>query len=89
MTNLPKKTTLSESMTQTVNVLAHINELNKVWRDQNFKFTRDQQQQMDLLLEARRERVAYFYEENLVWKGPYKSLKSIRGLDDVVEEEDD
>ena len=76
-------------MTQTVNVLTHINELKKGWREQNFKFTPDQQQQMDMLMQARRERVDYFYEENLVWKGPYQSLKKIRGLEDIEEEEDD
>jgi len=76
-------------MTQTVNVLSHINDLKKVWREQNFKFTPDQQQQMDMLMQARKERVDYFYEEDLVWKGPYQSLKKIRGLEDIEEEEDD
>ena len=76
-------------MTQTVNVLTHINELKKVWRDQNFRFTPDQQLQMDMLMQARRERVDYFRSENLVWKGPYQSLKKIRGLDGVEEEGDD
>ena len=75
-------------MTQTVNVLSHINELNKVWREQNFKFTKEQQTEYDLLLQARRERVDYFYKENLVWKGPYISLKKLRGEEDVEEEDD-
>mgnify|MGYP001219225349 CR=1 FL=1 len=72
-------------MTDTVNVLSHINELKKVWRDQNFVFTKDQKLQMDMLQQARRERVNYFYAEDLVWKGPYQSLKKLRGLE---EEED-
>ena len=88
VTNLPKKITLFEPMTETVNVLAHIKELKDTWRKQNFKFTKDQQLQMDMLMQARRERVEYFYEENLVWKGPYQSMKKIRGLEDVEEEED-
>ena len=75
-------------MTQTVNVLSHINELKKVWREQNFKFTKEQQLQMDMLMQARRERVDYFYEEQRVWKGPYQSLKKIRGLEDTEEEEE-
>tara|TARA_B100001063_G_C16330852_1_gene342123 strand:+ start:178 stop:405 length:228 start_codon:yes stop_codon:yes gene_type:complete len=75
-------------MTQTVNVLSHINELKKVWREQNFKFTKEQQTEYDLLLVARRERVDYFYEENLVWKGPYISLKKLRGEEDVEEDEE-
>jgi len=76
-------------MTQTVNVLTHIKELKKVWRNQNFRFTPDQQLQMDMLMQARQERVDYFRSENLVWKGPYQSLKKIRGLDGIEEEEDD
>ena len=72
-------------MSQTVNVLTHINDLKKAWRAQNFVFTKDQQLQMDMLQQARRERVNYFYEEDLVWKGPYQSLKKLRGLE---EEED-
>ena len=40
---------------------------------------------MDMLQQARRERVNYFYAEDLVWKGPYQSLKKLRGLE---EEED-
>ncbi len=76
-------------MTQTVNVLTHIKELKKVWRNQNFRFTPDQQLQMDMLMQARQERVNYFRSENLVWKGPYQSLKKIRGLDGIEEEEED
>jgi len=75
-------------MTETVNVLAHINELKDTWRKQNFKFTKDQQLQMNMLMQARRERVEYFYEEQRVWSGPYKSIKAIRGLEDTEEEED-
>ena len=74
-------------MTQTVNVLSHINELKKIWREQDFKFTKDQAEQMELLKQARKERVDYFYEEDLVWKGPYQSLKKIRGLEDTEEED--
>ena len=74
-------------MTDTVNVLSHINELKKIWREQDFKFTKDQAEQMKLLKQARKERVDYFYEENLVWKGPYQSLKKIRGLEDEQEED--
>lgn len=75
-------------MTQTVNVLAHINELKDAWRKQNFKFTKEQAEQMELLKQARKERVDYFYEEGLVWSGPYKSIKAIRGLEDTEEDQD-
>ena len=75
-------------MTQTVNVLSHINELKKLWREQNFVFTKDQQLQMDMLQQARRERVDYFVANDMVWKGPYQSLKKLRGLEDIEEEDD-
>ena len=56
--------------TSTVNVLLHLNELRDTWRQQNFTFTKDQQDQYDMLLQARRERVAFFYESNRVQVGP-------------------
>jgi hypothetical protein len=55
-------------MTDTVNVLPHLNELKETWRRQDFSFTRQQQEEYDLLLQARRERVKYFYDNNLVCK---------------------
>ena len=76
-------------MTQTVNVLAYINELKDAWRKQNFKFTKEQFEQYEILKQARKERVDYFYENDMVWSGPYKSMKSIRGLEDDEEEEQD
>lgn len=68
--NLPKTITLFESMTDTVNVLPHLKELKQTWREQNFRFTKDQQEQYDMLIQARRERVKYFYDNDLVQKGP-------------------
>jgi hypothetical protein len=56
-------------MTQTVNVLPHLNELKDAWRKQDFKFTKEQQEQYDILIAARRERVRYFYANGLVSKG--------------------
>jgi hypothetical protein len=55
-------------MTDTVNVLPHIKELKDAWRNQDFVFTKEQKEQYDLLLQARRERVKYFYDNNLVAK---------------------
>ena len=49
-------------MTDTVNVLSHIKELRETWRRQDFSFTREQQEQYDLSIAARRERVKWFYE---------------------------
>jgi len=56
-------------MTDTVNVLPHLKELRDTWRKQDFRFTKDQQEQYDMLLNARRERVKYFYDNDLVSKG--------------------
>ena len=69
--------------TSTVNVLPHLNDLKKVWRSQNFSFTKDQQEQYDMLLQARRERVAWFYETDRVQKGP----KGIKKVEEEQEEE--
>ena len=55
-------------MTDTVNVLPHIFELRETWRRQDFKYTKEQQEQYDLLIAARRERVKYFYDNDLVCK---------------------
>ena len=56
-------------MTDTVNVLPHIRELKETWRKQDFKYTKEQQEQYDLLVAARRERVKYFIDNGLVSKG--------------------
>ena len=56
--------------TSTVNVLPHLEDLRKTWRQQDFRFTKDQQEQYDMLMQARRERVTFFYESNRVQVGP-------------------
>ena len=61
--------------TDTVNVLPHLNELRDTWRVQNFTYTKDQQQKYDMLLQARRERVSFFYESGRVQKGPKVAKK--------------
>jgi hypothetical protein len=54
---------------QTVNVLPHLKELKDAWRCQDFKLNKEQQEEYDLLITARRERVKYFYANGLVSKG--------------------
>jgi len=56
-------------MSETVNVLPYMMELRETWRRQNFTFTKEQQEEYDILLAARRERVRYFYDNDLVSKG--------------------
>tara|TARA_R100000329_G_C7499630_1_gene175908 strand:- start:222 stop:449 length:228 start_codon:yes stop_codon:yes gene_type:complete len=70
--------------TSTVNVLPHLNELRDTWRQQNFTFTKDQQDQYDMLMQARRERVRWFYETNRVQVGP----KVIKKAEEVQEDQD-
>lgn len=61
-------------MSETIaNVLPHLKELNEAWRKQDFVFTREQQQQYDLLITTRRERVRQLYAEGRVFKGSYKA----------------
>ena len=55
-------------MTDTVNVLPHLRELQQTWRDQDFTFTKQQSEEYELLLQARRERVKYFFDNDLVCK---------------------
>jgi len=69
--------------TSTVNVLPHLQELKKKWRDQDFRFTKEQSEEYELLMQARRERVAFFYETNRVQVGPKITKK-----EEVQEEEE-
>jgi len=54
------------------NVLPHIKDLKDAWRKQDFNFTKQQQEEYDLLIATRRERVKQFYAEGRVFKGSYK-----------------
>lgn len=58
---------------QIPNVLPHIQELKLAWRKQDFMYTKQQQEEYDLLLATRRERVKQFYDEGRVFKGSYKA----------------
>ena len=53
-------------------VLKRLNELRKVYQEQTFKFTSEQQKEYNNLKEIRRERVKYFYDNDLVFKGSGK-----------------
>ena len=71
--------------TDTVNVLSHLQDLRDTWRLQNFTFTKDRQTQYDMLMQARRERVSWFYEVDRVQKGP----KVAKKVEEVKEDADD
>lgn len=64
-------------MTDTVNVLPHLFELKNTWRRQDFTLSKEQQEEYDILLQARRERVKYFYDNGLVSKGRKQKEDSI------------
>lgn len=53
----------------TSNILIHLNELKSEWKRQDFQFSREQKEQYDILLYARREQVKQFYAEGRVSKG--------------------
>lgn len=57
-------------MEETLNVLHHLQDLRKIWKDQDFRYTKEQKEQYEMLLQARRERVSSFYENDRVFKGP-------------------
>ena len=70
--------------TSTVNVLPHLNELKQTYKLQNFTFTKDQQEQYDMLMVARRERIQFFKETDRIHTGPKISVKKV----EEVQEED-
>ena len=70
--------------TETVNVLPHLQELREEWKRQDFRFTREQQEQYDMLREARKERVKWFYETGRV-ATPGERLK---GKEEETQEEE-
>ena len=69
-------------MSQTVNVLPHLKELRETWKNQDFTFTKQQQEEYDMLIAARRERVAEFYATGRVQVGPKKKAEEVQEQDD-------
>ena len=55
-------------------VIKQLNELKEEWRNQSFKYTPEQQKEYDKLIKLRRERVKYFYDNDLVSKGTPKKV---------------
>ena len=70
--------------TSTVNVLPHLQELRVKWREQDFRFTKEQQEEYDMLLTARKERVRFFYESKRVQVGP----KVTKKVEEAQEDQD-
>ena len=55
-------------------VLKQLKELKEEWKNQSFKYTPEQQKEYDRLIQLRRERVKYFHDNDLVFKGAAKKL---------------
>ena len=70
------------STEQRCSTLIELAEMKKTYRKQDFKFTQDQRQRHDLLLELRRSHVAEYYEDGRVWVGPSMAGKKLEE-DDV------
>jgi hypothetical protein len=62
---------------QRVGTLTELAELKKTHRKQDFKFTKDQRQRYDLLVELRRSHVAEYYKDGVVWIGPSMAGKKL------------
>jgi len=57
-------------MNNSAQVLRALQALKKLWREQNFMLTKEQQARYDELLGLRRAFVSKWYEDGLVWSGP-------------------
>lgn len=56
-------------------ILHQLKDLRKVWRTQNFKFTKEQREEYEMLQALRRARVTQMYEENMVAKSSAPAKK--------------
>ena len=65
--------------------LRELQSLQKQWRKQDFKYTKEQQERYDFLLACRRDQVNKFWEDGNVWIGPSLAGKP---LDESKKEED-
>ena len=56
-------------------VLRSLTDMKKLYKDQNFTFSKDQQEKYDLLLELRRQRITQLKADGRVWVGPSEAGK--------------
>ena len=68
MTNLPKLITLSDM--KPAEIMYEMREIQDTWRQQNFFLSDAQKQRYADLLKMRRDRVQFFYDNDMVQKGP-------------------
>ena len=72
----------------TSNILHHLRDLQIKWRQQDMTFSKQQREEYDILLQARRERVRGFYAEDRVFKGSKAAFDKLALENQVVEEEE-
>ena len=56
-------------------VLRSLTDMKKLFKDQNFTFSKEQQEKYDLLLELRRQRITQLKADGRVWVGPSEAGK--------------
>tara|TARA_B100000287_G_scaffold199060_1_gene188089 strand:+ start:807 stop:1016 length:210 start_codon:yes stop_codon:yes gene_type:complete len=59
-------------------ILKQLAELRETYRKQGFKYNSEQKATYDKLIQLRRARVKYFYENDMVWKGGTKQLNDTK-----------
>jgi hypothetical protein len=57
-------------MNNSSTIIRELQELRKVWRDNNFNLTKEQRSRYDELTELRRAFITRWEENGLVWTGP-------------------
>ena len=73
-------------MNNSSTVLKEMQTLRKSWRDQNFHFTKEQEERYNELLVLRRAFVTYWKENGMVWVGPSNAGKTV---EEVEKEQED
>jgi len=73
-------------MNNSSTVLKEMQTLRKSWRDQNFYFTKEQEERYNELLDLRRAFVTYWKENGMVWVGPSNAGKTV---EEVEKEQED
>jgi hypothetical protein len=63
-------------------ILRQMEDLRKKWKAQDFRYTKDQKEQYEMLLALRRARVAQFYEEGRVATTKTKTTKKVATEDE-------
>ena len=64
-------------MSDTPTTLQRLKELRQMWREQHFRFTREQQEAYNVLIGRRKERVRELIKEGRVWVGPSEAGKPL------------